>query len=170
MPDREYILVTRTISLYRVRKGEAMRNAAKPLFPILLLACIVAGLSEISVVQSAEQYKKVLVKFPAFSLGAGEKIVGVNMTVYSGEIVHLIVPRGWSCQKSGMPVTQHVLHCFSANPAYAITMTGRLPVISIYDMSDITKKTFSLETAVEMEDSSGKGFTKQLGESELIIQ
>jgi len=49
-------------------------------------------------------------------------------------------------------------------------MTGELPQISIFDMSGITKKTFSLETVVEMEDSSGKGFSKQLGESELIIQ
>ncbi len=147
-----------------------MKNTVKSHFLVLVLAVAFAGSAGTSGVQSAEQYKKVLVKFPAFSLGAGEKIVGLNMTVYNGEIVHLIIPRGWSCQKSGMPVTQHVLHCSSVNPAYAITMSGRMPQISIFDMSSITQKTFSLETAVELEDSSGKGFSKQFEGSELIIQ
>ena len=147
-----------------------MRNVVKLHFVVLVLAVAFAGVSVTSEVQSAEQYKKVLVKFPAFSLGAGEKIVGVNMTVYNGEIVHVLMPRGWNCKRSGMPVTEHILHCYSPNPAYAITMTGKMPQISIFDMSEVTKKTLSLETVVEMEDSSGSGFSKQFAESELDIQ
>ncbi len=146
-----------------------MRKTVKFLFLVLVLAVVCAGQRGISAVQSAEQYKKVLVRFPAFSLGAGEKIVGVDVTVYNGEIVHLIVPRGWNCRKSGMPVTQHVLHCFSPNSAYAITMSGKLPEISIFDMSGVTKKPLSLEASVEIEDSSGRGFSKQISESELIM-
>lgn len=147
-----------------------MRVAVKLHFLLLVLAVAFAGFAGTSEAQRADQYKKVLVKFPAFSLGAGEKVVGVNMTVYNGEIVHVFVPRGWNCKRSGMPVTEHILHCYSPNTAYAITMTGKLPHISIFDMSEVTKKTLSLETVVEMEDSSGKGFSKQFAESELDIQ
>jgi hypothetical protein len=145
-----------------------MKKLLLVFIPLLLL--LLVGSQGKSSAGNPEEYKQLLLKFRAFSINPGEKIVGTLVTVSNGEIKYVYVPGGWSWKYSGKPITKHMVHCFSTNPSYAVSMTGKLPSIAIYDMSIFTRKPLVIDALVEVENSDGKKHFRRMLESELDVQ
>jgi hypothetical protein len=147
-----------------------MGIAKRLLLIIFVPLYLLVGIQGKSLAENPGQFKKMLLKFRAFSIMPGEKIVGTLVTVSNGKITYVYVPRGWSWQYSGIPGYKHIIHCFSPNSSYAVTATGMLPEVSISDMSSLKGKPLNIEASIEIEGEDGKEYSRQMQESELNIQ
>ncbi len=147
-----------------------MINANRSLWVMLVFAALLLIIQEGSAEENTAQYKKLLIKVPPFSMNAGDKIVGVKVTITNGRVTVTTSPRGWNCQLTGIAGQKQTFYCFSPNSRDALTMSSRLPEISIFDMSSVSGSSLDVEATVEMEDGNGKPYSKQFQESDLSIK
>ena len=141
----------------------------KQLRSLFFFACIFLLTQVHASAENTGQQKNLLLKFHSFAMNPGDKVVGLTVTVSRGEIVNVMMPRGWSRKFSGAPNRKHSVHCFSTHSTFGIAASGRMPVMSIIDTSS-TSGLPAIEASVDIEGSDSKVYSKQLRESELDIQ
>jgi hypothetical protein len=144
---------------------EIMRNCVRVLFMLIVFVFSWGSLYGFA----SENPKQLLVQIPAFSMNPGDKIVGVKITLTGGRVTHAFFPRGWSCRLNNNPGRDQLYYCSCPHSSYAITNSAKLPVLSIDDISGVGGRVFNIEATIEMEDGDGRGFTKQMQETDLSI-
>ncbi len=107
--------------------------------------------------------RSVTVRFPAFSLSPGERISGMWFRTSQGHIHVGCRPNRWTCDQG-----EGSVHCFMLHPTYAIGISGMLPEIIVSNISDDDRPSF--EASVEFIDGSGKEYSKDIREDDLIVR
>lgn len=145
-----------------------MLNIKRSLLAILALAFLLL-ISQQGSAEDMAQYKRLRIRIPPFSMTAGDKIVGFKLTLTNGRATQSVYPRGWNCQLTGVAGRKQTLYCFAPNSSLAITMSERLPEMSILDMSSVSGNPLGVEVTVEIENNFGKEYSKEFQESDLSI-
>ncbi|MDH4164052.1 MAG: hypothetical protein OEW15_15385 [Nitrospirota bacterium] len=137
---------------------------ARPRFAIKLLlhSCLLAVLFGVVTDAGAEKARSVTVRFPAFSISPGDRISGMKLKISQGRIHTGCVPNRWTCDR-----TETAVHCYTLHPTFALGISGMLPEMIISGLSDDRP---SIEAAVEFIDGSGKEYSKDIRQDELIIR
>jgi hypothetical protein len=112
---------------------------------------------------------RILVRIPAFSMGAGERITGVKITVKHGSVVGALKLRSWECAASGFPGVEDTLYCYSPNWEYGLFASSVLPEVTVSDQSGSDPSRFRVDAVIELEGSDRKKHEKQISHSELRI-
>jgi hypothetical protein len=131
-----------------------MRHAAIIALAFLMGATFLAA--------PAECGTSVRVRFPAFALSPGERIMGVKLTASEGRIFAGCRPNRWTCDESGNSV-----HCYSLHPTYATAISGMLPEF-IVRSSESGEPSF--EASVEFIDNDGKEYSREIRAGDLIVK
>lgn len=108
--------------------------------------------------------RSVTVKFRPFSISPGERVSGMKLKVSQGKIHVGCRPNRWTCDQ-----TEGFVHCYTLHQTYALGISGMLPETIITHLSNDGRQ-LSLEASVEIIDSSGKEYSKEISESDLIIK
>ncbi len=103
------------------------------------------------------------VRFPAFALSPGERIMGVKLAASSGRIVTGCLPNRWTCDGGG----GGEVHCYSLHPQYAQGLSGMLPQFIIRNSDSGSP---SLQASVEFIDNNGKEYSREIREGDLIVK
>ena len=74
------------------------------------------------------------------------------------------MPNRWTCDKNG-----GFVHCYTLHQAYAIGISGMLPETIVTNLSSDSRQ-LSFEASVNIIDSSGKEYSQEIKESDLIIK
>ncbi len=132
-----------------------MTNFTKRVVLIILLTAGMAG--------TASGGNSLSVRFPAFSLSPGEKVSGIRVKSSFGRLFTGCRPGRWTCENKGSTV-----HCYALHPSYAVALTGLLPEIIINDIPDDRKP--AIEATAECVDGSGRQYTREFREDEMIVK
>jgi len=131
---------------------------------MILLILLLTGVPAASAADNPGLDRSLSIRFPAFSLNAGEKIAGIKVRSSHGQIIHSCLPGRWTCETQGNSV-----HCYCLHQSHAIAMTGRLPELFVRNIAGSVSQ-LTIEATVEYLDSSGNAYSKDFRESELIIK
>ena len=132
----------------------------------IIFVSVIFALNISNAADSGKPIKKFLVRFPMFSLNSGDRIMGVTVEIQKGKIVYVFVPNRWTWQYTG----SKKVYCFSPNREYAIFSSAKLPEITIQDEDLSSGNDITINTIIELENSDGYSFTKNINEKELIIK
>jgi hypothetical protein len=132
----------------------------------IILVCVIFALNISNAADSGKPIKKFLVRFPTLSLNSGDRIMGVTVEIQKGKIVYVFVPNRWTWQYTG----SKKVYCSSPNREYAIFSSAKLPEITIQDEDLSSGNDITINTIIELENSDGYSFTKNINEKELIIK
>ncbi len=129
--------------------------------PALVLTAFMAGTMWSAMVEGADR-GAVTVRFPAFALSPGERIMGVRLSASAGRIFAGCHPNRWTCDGNGSEI-----HCYSLHPTYATAISGMLPEF-IVSNNDGGRP--SLQASVEFIDNNGKEYSREMREGDLIVR
>jgi hypothetical protein len=135
-------------------------------FTVILVVCLcfLTGVQGYAIADGTDKGRSVTVKFPAFSISPGERISGMKLKASQGRIHVGCRPYRWTCDQS-----EGFVHCYTLHQTYAIGISGMLPETIVTNLSSDGRQ-FSLEASVEIIDSGGKEYSKEIRESDLIIR
>jgi len=74
------------------------------------------------------------------------------------------MPNRWTCDQ-----TEGFVHCYALHQTYALGISARLPETIVTHLSGEGRH-LSLEASVEIIDSGGREYSKEIRESDLIIK
>lgn len=126
--------------------------------------CFLTGVQGSALADGADKSRSVSVKFPAFSISPGERISGMKIRASKGMIHIGCRPTRWTCDQTG-----GFVHCYALHQTYALGISGMLPETIVTNLSNDGRQ-LSLEASVELIDSNGKEYSKEIRESDLIIK
>ena len=129
---------------------------------LFLLLLIVA--SAASAADNPGQGGSLSVRFPAFSLNAGEKVAGITVRSSHGQIMSSCLPGRWRCEHQG-----NAIHCFCLHQSHAIALTSLLPELFVRNIPGSVNH-LSIDATVDFLDSGGSAFSKEFKEGDLIIK
>jgi hypothetical protein len=104
------------------------------------------------------------IRFPAFSLNPGEKVSSIKVKTSHGRLVSSCRPGRWTCEHQ-----KNFVYCYALHPSHAVAMTGLLPEIFVRDIPDNRGRP-TIEASAECLDGSGRKYTREFREDELIIK
>jgi hypothetical protein len=131
---------------------------------ITVCLCFLTGIQGPALADGADKGRSVSVKFPAFSISPGERILGMKIKASKGSIHIGCRPSRWTCDQSDGSV-----HCYALHQTYALGISGMLPETIVTNLSSDGRQ-LSLEASVEFIDNNGKEYSKEIRESDLIIK
>jgi hypothetical protein len=126
--------------------------------------CCLTGTRGSAVADGIDKGRSVTVRFSAFSISPGERISGMKLKASQGRIQVGCRPNRWTCDQ-----TDGSVHCYTLHQTYAIGISGMLPESIVTHLSSDGRQLF-LEASVEIIDGSGKEYSKEIRESDLIIK
>ncbi len=129
---------------------------------IVVLAAVAALLFRTVAADAADRGPAMTVRFPAFALSPGERIMGVKLSASSGRIFTGCLPNRWTCEGGGSEI-----HCYSLHQQYAQGISGMLPQFIIRN-SDSENP--SLQASVEFIDNNGKEYSREIRDADLIVK
>jgi len=112
----------------------------------------------------ADMGRSVSVKFPAFSISPGERVSGMKLRASQGRVHVGCRPTRWTCDQA-----EGFVHCYTLHQTYALGISGMLPETIVTNLTSDGRQ-LSLEASVELIDSNGKEYSKEIRESDLIIR
>lgn len=139
-----------------------MQNISRKLLILIVQGCIISIITGIVISAHAERNRSLTVRFPAFSISPGERICGVKLKTSQGRIHTGCMPNRWTCDRAETSV-----HCYTLHPTFALGISGMIPEMIINNLSDDRP---SIEATVEFIDGSGKEYSKDIRQDELIIK
>ncbi len=134
-------------------------QTSKTLTMYIAFIILVAGMTGIA----DSSGRSLSVRFPAFSLSPGEKVTGIKVKASHGHLVPSCRPGRWTCDHMGNSV-----HCYALHPSYAVALTGLLPEIIVKDLPDERRPI--IEASAECVDGSGREYTRDFREDQMIIK
>ena len=146
-----------------------MRSCTNWILAVSTILCVSFSGQSVCTAGSKGEGKRILVRIPAFSMAADEKIMGVKINVKEGSVFSVFKPRSWVCEASGVPGVDDTMYCYSPVREYAIIASSMLPEITVSDPSGSDPGRFRVEATVEIEGNDGKRHEKQIRHSELRI-
>ena len=126
--------------------------------------CFLTGVQGSVLADGADKGRSVTVRFPAFSISPGERISGMKLKASQGRIHVGCRPNRWTCDQ-----TDGSVHCYTLHPTYALGIAGMLPETIVTHLPG-DGRPLSLEASVEFIDNSGREYSKEIRESELIVK
>jgi hypothetical protein len=126
--------------------------------------CILAGAHGSALADGTNKGRSVSVRFPAFSISPGERISGMKLRASQGRIHVGCRPNRWTCDQ-----IEGFVHCYALHQTYALGISAMLPETIVTHFSGDGRQ-LSLEASVEFIDNSGKEYSKEIRESDLIIK
>ena len=141
-----------------------MRYAKHHVFIFLIISVLLTCAMGLADTAHAEQGQSFSIRFPAFSLSPGDKVAGIKVKTSRGRIFTSCLPGRWRCEHQG-----NSIHCYALHPTHAVALTGLLPEIIIRDVPGNASKP-SIEASVECLDGSGREFSREFREDELIVK
>ena len=139
-----------------------MQRVVRSMTLILVLVALSTAFSGVAVAEITGKGSQVSIRFPGFSMNAGERITGMKMTISRGELLVTYRPNRWVCERYDTTM----IHCHCVHPSYATPSSGMLPEVFVRNAPD----RFTVSGIVEFISNDGKTFTRDFQESELIIQ
>jgi len=139
-----------------------MQRIVRSIIFILALAVLSTAFSGVAIADITGKGSQVSIRFPSFSLSPGERLTGMKMTISRGELLVTYRPNRWVCDR----FETTTIHCYSVHPSYATSNSGMLPEVFVRNAPD----KFSVSGIVEIINNDGKEYTRDFGESELIIK
>lgn len=126
--------------------------------------CFLTGVQGPALADGADKGSSVTVKFRPFSISPGERVSGMKLRASQGRMHVGCRPRSWTCDQS-----EGYVHCYALHQTYALGISGMLPETIVTHISR-DGRTLSLEASVELIDSSGREYSKEIRESDLIVK
>jgi hypothetical protein len=138
----------------------------------ILIGVVVCALGASSTQSSLECGRNLVVHFPAVSLAAGERVVGMKLAVVGGSVVSVeSIPRGWHI--SVEPEASNVAYASgnTRHGAGALESTEALPVVTVHGQNCAPRlPSFALKAAVSVSRGFASSRTIQIDQRKLKIQ